>query len=685
MPTETLRPYQGPCTAIRDRIREILASNKRLSKTDIEFDVFISYRTSDTSTFARELADTIGRGRHPATNSQVRVFLDENEIAIGQNIDKSLGEAFKNSAVFVVVFSRGFTQSEYTQFEQLFIGTIDPAGLNERVVPVKFGDAAIPARFSGIKFLSVKPFVPSYAWHELVRIWLTRLVQGSKRCFAADVKMKAYAAMAVAIGLILLGWLGSIWLSADPTPFAEREAAGVVKAYYGSISTLLAAGTSNDKADALVQLSKYMTEDFQKRNLPKGCAESLAKSDDGERQGELARFAVTYSGWFGRSNGANVDLIGTSSWQHLDESESRHVLHVLAVVRFSGRFNYNSFPDSKWSVRKLASALDGSDVAGRNELIGWLKQNFPAADETELDVIFTRVRVSDLFQENAFDIIPFRVGSEQLGNVPEETYRFGNEVSLVSIQLTKDAKPNANWRINEIGQWGLKRVFTDTPQPFNFSRDKGTFVDGVPYQQQDTPQLCQSTCLLMLAEYLDEQCDHSQESIRADLTQIGDPLAHSSRVTWLSAAFPNWNWKMNYSPSLSETISKITNQLESGIPVITSTRLTQSGHVIVITGIWFDTNGTAMVRAHDPWGKFDFATLRYDNRVGAGRDVEYPIDRLYIENRTWESAIGTRIDSAFIVGSEQWLPSNIEQLESGLSIIKTAKDWEFITASAASD
>lgn len=475
---------------------------------------------------------------------------------------------------------------------------------------------------------------------------------------------------------------------AFPAIYTRQAAIESVHRFYASLGAVLAAENDDDRATAIRALANCMTPDFRSRNLPKGCAEVLSKLEskptDPALLSELKEHAKTYVGWFGLANAAYVDIIGTSSWQRIEKSESRHVLHVLAIVRFSGRFVDNTFPNSKMRVRDLSLALTDPNSRQRLQLTRWLEEQFPSMDRTRFDTLLGQVMVTDLGEANAFDLIEFRVGKDKLGERSESGFRFGNEVSFVSIRLEKDLETDCRWRVAEIGRWGMKRVFTESPPPDSaFSLDRKLLVDGVPYYAQNTAALCQSACLQMTAELLDTQNrTYSQETIRTSLEAIGDPLAHQTRVNWLLKEFPDHSWSMKYPGTVSQTAQLLREQLANGIPVILSTRLTRSGHVIVVTGIWHDASGEVIVRAHDPWGRFNFETLQYERQVGIGRDVEYPLSKLFVRNRKWISVDGKSELAQYVVGMDQWLPSSSELQEKGFGVASTVTDWEFVYGKA---
>lgn len=133
----------------------VLASLAQSDPAVWGFDVFISYRTADTGELAKAVHKTLKRSQHPNGRKRLRVFLDEEEISVGQNIDGTLAKALQKSHTFILLFSREYAKTEYTTFEQLLVGGIDPGSVTQRIVPVKVGQCEIPDRFKNIKYLQI--------------------------------------------------------------------------------------------------------------------------------------------------------------------------------------------------------------------------------------------------------------------------------------------------------------------------------------------------------------------------------------------------------------------------------------------------------------------------------------------------------------------------------------------------
>lgn len=157
----------------------------------------------------------------------------------------------------------------------------------------------------------------------------------------------------------------------------------------------------------------------------------------------------------------------------------------------------------------------------------------------------------------------------------------------------------------------------------------------VPYFPQPTENTCQSTCLKMMAVYLEER--RGVQAIDRDIRQIQnkintDPSApmpgkrHNWRNMkwWLEEEFPDGSgYNFRYRPGITRNRTAfriITRRIQNNLPVMVSTSHArtrgQSGHVIMVIGykiktgslIWQDA-GTPTLRntifvCHDPFGDF---------------------------------------------------------------------------------
>ena len=96
------------------------------------------------------------------------------------------------------------------------------------------------------------------------------------------------------------------------------------------------------------------------------------------------------------------------------------------------------------------------------------------------------------------------------------------------------------------------------------------------------------------------------------------------------------------------TIDDIKKALSSGSPIMTSTKLTTSGHYVCMVGI--DEENKSFI-FHDPYGKFDFYKNNYvEVKDFAGEYVSYPIDKMTIVmEESSKAANGPRVKGFRII------------------------------------
>ena len=135
---------------LRERVREVLRNP--VSKESHLFDVFISYRRGESAVLAREIYDTLVRGRNPRTQKSLRVFWDDSTIRPGQNIHTTLEKAVRASSCFVVLLTETYSKTDYTRFEEMLITAADWGSLQERILPIMVQPCQVPERLRAIKY-----------------------------------------------------------------------------------------------------------------------------------------------------------------------------------------------------------------------------------------------------------------------------------------------------------------------------------------------------------------------------------------------------------------------------------------------------------------------------------------------------------------------------------------------------
>lgn len=177
---------------------------------------------------------------------------------------------------------------------------------------------------------------------------------------------------------------------------------------------------------------------------------------------------------------------------------------------------------------------------------------------------------------------------------------------------------------------------------------------------------------------IDSSFQFSQRDIRAALdTNKAGPLSHEARKEFAAKQCPQYDWTNRYERNAENVVRAIKAQLKLGVPVSLSTRLTPSGHVIVVTGIGRDTAGKWMVEAHDPAGSFDFYRRKFN---GSGSAVRYELAKLSVRTQHWSN--GSQKELAFyVVGEECWNPPLRTLSQRGFQPdAESDMDWEWLAA-----
>jgi hypothetical protein len=145
----------------------------------------------------------------------------------------------------------------------------------------------------------------------------------------------------------------------------------------------------------------------------------------------------------------------------------------------------------------------------------------------------------------------------------------------------------------------------------------------VPYFIQPTPITCQSTCLKMMAMYLEREVvfqSTGAETIAID--QIwhevnaapGRPSAsrnaHVNFKWWLEKRFPSLDFEYIQTGAEEDAASFITKSIDRRMPVLMSVSHERvAGHIILVIGYEdympnMSSEGFRVI-AHDPYGRFD--------------------------------------------------------------------------------
>lgn len=97
-------------SAVTKEIDEILRRSIEAARPQPDFDVFLSYSAADSKEFARQLADALQA-------RSVSVWLDEDQIQVGDNAITKLGEGLGSSRYGLVILSPEFFGRDWSAQE----------------------------------------------------------------------------------------------------------------------------------------------------------------------------------------------------------------------------------------------------------------------------------------------------------------------------------------------------------------------------------------------------------------------------------------------------------------------------------------------------------------------------------------------------------------------------------------
>ena len=451
-----------------------------------------------------------------------------------------------------------------------------------------------------------------------------------------------------------------------PRLFPEHAAQTALRDWVHCVDRLLQADNDSARTAAYRDLVGRFSPRYRREKLPSGTTDALAPG----KEEALQLLANRFRSYYGRCSSAHIEAISRESWKSGEDAS----IYFLATILYRGRFLRNEIAGLKMTPLDVKNSVENQFSPHYQRLHGWIRSVFPNHDE---QLFWERVRevpIAELLEANAADYLAYRFG-DLLGEPNEQAFQFGNEITVSSVRMVMG--DDGSWLVDEIGRWLLKRVLTEqsgstTPVP--------EASVSAPYLQQVADNLCQSAALAMLFQSIrGEPYPEGQEALRKDLGER--PTSHAARVDWAMRKLPEYRWQMAYVKSLPETVARLQQQLSHGLPVVMSTRLTDVGHVILVTGLEKDRDGEWYVKAHDPFGRFDTGSLRYVVAPGAGHGVRYRLRDLRIRNAAWQDpSNGSSVTSKYNPPHEEWRPTWSSLIDSGHARTSIAEDWEFLEA-----
>ncbi|XP_039167125.1 TMV resistance protein N-like [Eucalyptus grandis] len=108
-----------------------MASSDAGTSSGSEYQVFLSFRGPDTRIgFTNVLY-------HSLRDAGIRVFLDDEELRVGETIAGSLKQAIDNSMIYIPVFSKTYASSKWClcELRQIMANTLRSGG-NKEILPI---------------------------------------------------------------------------------------------------------------------------------------------------------------------------------------------------------------------------------------------------------------------------------------------------------------------------------------------------------------------------------------------------------------------------------------------------------------------------------------------------------------------------------------------------------------------
>lgn len=150
-----------------------------------------------------------------------------------------------------------------------------------------------------------------------------------------------------------------------------------------------------------------------------------------------------------------------------------------------------------------------------------------------------------------------------------------------------------------------------------------TTVLPVPYFTQPTAITCQSTCLKMIATYLEQSVVRQStggaareiQEIWKDINESQErPVkmrnAHANMKWWLEKHFPTLGFEYLTLTDEVQAIEKLISFIDGRMPVLMSVSHARvAGHIILVVGyenyVQFSSTPDFNLVVHDPYGRFD--------------------------------------------------------------------------------
>ena len=130
---------------------------------DFQYDVFISYRSAD-----RPWVKDILLKRLEAAG--LKVCIDYRNFVPGMPIIRNIRQAMLTSRKTLLILTPAYLDSQWTSFEQLLTQTLDPAGVELRLIPVMKENCELPIEIGFLSHLNfADPEDEGQEWQRLLQ------------------------------------------------------------------------------------------------------------------------------------------------------------------------------------------------------------------------------------------------------------------------------------------------------------------------------------------------------------------------------------------------------------------------------------------------------------------------------------------------------------------------------------
>lgn len=113
---------------------------------DLPYDVFLSYSHRDEAWVSGVLLPKL-------TENGLRVCIDVHDFALGAPLITEIERAVLQSRKTLLVLTPDYLASEWTEFENILVATLDPAARTRRLLPLLLKPAELPLRIRALTYL----------------------------------------------------------------------------------------------------------------------------------------------------------------------------------------------------------------------------------------------------------------------------------------------------------------------------------------------------------------------------------------------------------------------------------------------------------------------------------------------------------------------------------------------------